>query len=522
MMQDTRNWRRLILAAAIAATGALAMASAEAKTLRVNIPADPAMVDPITYSELVSGDILQNVYEGFVGLDDDGNIAPALATSWTADADNLGFTFKLRDGVKFHSGRPFTAKDVKYTFEELLKPGSKAGLGAEYLDTVIGAEEMKAGSATDLKGVEIVDDLTVHVRFTRATVLFPIYPFLIMDSGIVAEAGPEWYLKVSGGTGPFKFVSWDRGQSVKIAANKDYWGGAPKVDGVDFLIVPSGDTAVSMYEADEIDVVYADPATVRRILKDSQFDGQTIDSPAAQVQYLGMNQNLYPPFKDIRVRHAVCIAFDRLGMVKGLYENAAYPGYGLIPPGVEGYDPDRKPIPYDPDLAKKLLAEAGYPDGKGLPPITISSTEQNKNDLAYYASQLGKVLGMKIEINVVERGNFIKSMNAGEVPFFPWGWSADYKDALTFLDPMWFSSSKFNRSRWSNAEYDALIEKALATPDLKARLVLYKKAEDLMLADWGTCPTTIRKQVALKKPYVENLRLTPFRFLPFTKVTLAN
>jgi peptide/nickel transport system substrate-binding protein len=266
----------------------------------------------------------------------------------------------------------------------------------------------------------------------------------------------------------------------------------------------------------------ADPATVRRILKDGQFDSQILDSPAAQVQYLGMNQNLYDPFKDIRVRHAVCIAIDRPGMVKGLYENAAYPGYGLIPPGVEGFDPDRKPIPYDPDLAKKLLAEAGYPDGKGLPPITISSTEQNKNDLAYYASQLGKVLGMKIEINVVERGNFIKSMNAGEVPFFPWGWSADYKDALTFLDPMWYSTSKFNRSRWTNADYDKLIDKALATPDLEARLAIYKQAEDLMLADWGTCPTTIRKQVVLKKPDVDNLRLTPFRLLPFNKVAIAH
>ena len=266
-------------------------------------------------------------------LDSEGNIVPALATSWTAHPDNLGFTFKLREGVKFHSGRPFTAKDVKYTFEELLRPGNKAGLGADYLTAVVGADDFAAGKATEISGIKIVDDHTIDVTFTKPDVLFPIYPFYFMDSGIVDELGPEWYLKASGGTGPFKFVAWNRGQDVKLAANPDYWGGAPKIDGVDFLVVPSGDTAVSMYEANEIDVVYADPATVRRILKDPQFEGQTLDAPAAQMQYLGMNGNVYPPFKDPRVRHAVCIAFDRDAMVKGLYDGRRLSGPRHHPAG---------------------------------------------------------------------------------------------------------------------------------------------------------------------------------------------
>ncbi|MCB1493078.1 MAG: ABC transporter substrate-binding protein [Rhodobiaceae bacterium] len=505
-------------AAALALT--IASGPAGAADLRINIPADPAMVDPITFSELIAGDVLQNVYEGFVGLDGEGNIIPALAESWEAHPDNLGFTFHLRQGVKFHSGRPFTAKDVKYTFEELMRPGNKAGLGADYLEAVVGVDAFKDGSATEISGIKVMDDHTVDVTFTKPDVLFPIYPFMFMDSGIVEELGPEWYLKASAGTGPFKFVAWNRGQDVKLAANADYWRGAPTIDGVDFLIVPSGDTAISMYEAGELDAVYADPATVRRILKDPQFEGQTLDSPAAQMQYLGMNGTVYPPFADKRVRHAVCIAIDRDAMVKGLYENAAYPGLGIIPPGVAGFDPNRAPIKYDPEAAKALMAEAGFPNGEGLPPVKITSTEPNKNDLAYYASQLNKVLGMPIEIEVVERGNFIKSMNAGEVAFFPWGWSADYKDALTFLNPMWHTGSKFNRPRWSNADYDALVDKALQTPDEKARVELYKQAEDVAREDWGPCPTTVRKQIVLKKPNVEGLTLTPFRLLPFNTVTI--
>lgn len=506
-----------------AAALALAIASpGQAAELRTNINADPAMVDPITYSELISGDILANVYEGFVGLDKDGNVVPALAESWTADDDNLGFTFKLRGGVKFHSGRAFGAKDVKYTFEQLLIPGNKGGLNAEYLESIVGADALKDGSATELAGVTIVDDLTVGVRFTRADVLFPIYPFYFMDSGIVSELGADWATKASAGTGPFKFVEWKRGQNVKLAAHGDYWGGAPGIDGINFLVVPSGDTAVSMYEAGELDLVYADAATVRRILKDEQFEGQRMTAPAAQIRYLGMNQTQYEPFKDIRVREAVCLAFDRNAMIKGLYGGAAFPLAGQVTPGVAGYNPDLKPIPYDPDRARALLAEAGFPGGEGLPAIKITSTEPNKNDITYLASQLKDVLGMPVEVEVVERGTHIKKMNAGEVAFFPWGWSAGYPDALYFLSQVWYGPSKYNRSRWRNAEFDALIDESSKTADEQARYKLYNKAEKILLDDWGTCPTTVRMQVALKKPNVSGVDLIPFRFLPFKNVAIGN
>lgn len=503
------------LAISLAVPGALSAAD-----LRTNINADPAMVDPITYSELIAGDVLANVYEGFVGLDEGGNVVPALAESWEAHEDGLGFTFHLRDGVKFHSGRDFGAKDVKYTFEQLLIPGNRGGLNAEYLETVVGADAVKNGETTDLEGVTVTDDLTLEVRFTTPDVLFPIYPFYFMDAGIVEELGEDWATKASAGTGPFKFAEWKRGQEVHLTAHADYWGGAPEIDGVRFLVVPSGDTAVSMYEAGELDVVYADSPTIRRILKDPQFEEEIVKAPAAQIRYLGMNSNLYEPFKDIRVREAVCIGFDREAMVQGLYEGAAFPLYGQVTPGVAGYNPDLPPIPYDPERARELLAEAGYPNGEGMPPIKVTSTEPNKNDITYFASQFSEVLGMPVEVEVVERGTHIKRMNAGEVPFFPWGWSAGYPDALYFLSQVWYGPSTYNRSRWQNDEFDALIEEAQGTADEQARYELYNKAEKILLDDWGTCPTTVRMQVALVKPNVSGVTLTPFRFLPFGDVKI--
>jgi oligopeptide transport system substrate-binding protein len=510
-----------------AVTGALsaalvltAPAPGNAKTLRINLGADPAMIDPITLSEQVAGDVLRNIYEAFTQIDKDGNVVPTLAVRWEAHPDNKGFRFQLRKGVKFHSGREFTAKDVKWTFEQVLLPGNKGGLTLTYLKVLEGAQEILEGKATQLSGVKVVDPHAVDVRFTRADVLFPIYPFQFMDSGIVAQHGVDWPTKVSAGTGPFKFVQWKRGQEVRLAAHKDYWGQVPSVDEVAMLIVPTYDTAVSMYEANELDVVTLETIQARRVLKDPKFKDDILAVPSAAIRYLGMNQHLYAPFKDKRVREAVCLSFDREGLVKGLYGGAGVPLYGQITPGVAGYNPNVKPIPYDPVRAKQLMADAGYPDGKGLPPVKVTCEPNFKDELAYYADQFKKVLGMPVEMELQERGTFIKRMNAGEVAFFPWGWTAEYPDAMYFLSQVWYGPSPYNRSRWRNAEFDQLIDRAQGIADPAARYKLYHAAEQVLLADWGTCPLVVRTLIALRKPNVLGLRLTPFRFLPFNTVKL--
>ena len=512
------NFQRLS-ALAVAAT-CLTPLPALAKDLRTNITADPAMVDPITYSELIAGDIMGNVYEAFTGLDEDSNVIPMLATSWEPLADNLGFRFNLREGVMFHSGREFTAKDVKYTLEQLLLPGNKGGLNARYLDIIVGAEAMKEGEAEELEGINIVDDHTIEIAFTQPDVLFPVYPIYMMDSGIVEEHGEDWATKASAGTGPFRFVEWNLGQSVELDAFEGYWGGAPAIDGVNFLVVPDGNTAMSMYEAGELDLLYSDPTLNRRILTDDSLADETLKAAAAQIRYLGMNQTQYEPFKDKRVREAVCLSIDKEAMIAGLYNGAALPLAGQMTPGVAGYNPDLEGIPYDPDRARSLMAEAGYPDGEGLPPVKLVTTAPNQNVHLYFASQFQEVLGMPVEVEIVERATHIRGMNAGEVPFFAWGWSAGYPDALYFLSQVWYGPSVYNRSRWQNDEFDALIEEAFVTVDNEARYALYHEAERILVEDFGTCPTNIRMQIALKKPNVDGVTLSAFRLLPFGDVTI--
>jgi peptide/nickel transport system substrate-binding protein len=488
------------------------------RVLRVNIEADPAMMDPITYSELLSGDILGNMYESFTGLDADGNVVPALATSWEADDDNLGFRFHLREGVHFHSGRELTADDVKWSLEQLLIPGNRAGLNAKYAAAIEGAEDVEAGKTKTLRGVTVVDGRTLDVRFRAPEVLFPIYPLYVMERRAVEEGGEGWATRFSAGTGPFSFAEWKRGQAVRLRAHREYWGGAPAVEGVDFLVVPSDETAISMYEAGELDVAAIKPPATRRALQDERFRPELLTKPAAQIQYLGMNQALYSPFRDIRVREAMCLALDLDGMSKGLYDGAAKPLAGQVTEGVAGYNPELSPVPYDPERAKALLAAAGYPGGKGLPPVAISGTEPNRMELAYFANQLESVLGLPVEVRVVERGTHLQAMNAGQEALFPWAWSAAYPDGLYFLRDVWYGPSIYNRSRWQNDQFDRLIEKAAETADNESRYEIYHQAEKILLDSWGTCPLVVRLQVALVKPYVEGVTLTAFRFLPFGTV----
>ena len=510
---------RVLTLAAVVAVGVGGQALA--RDLRININADPEMIDPVTFSALIAGDVLRNVYQNFTRVDETGKVLPALALKWTASADNLSWRFELRPNVKFHTGRTFSAKDVKASFEALLTPGSKAGLQLQYLQRIVGAKEVQSGASKDLAGVKVISPLVVEINFTAPDVLFPVYPFMFFDTQVVADKGANWFMQGSAGTGPYMFASWQRGQSVYLKAFKDYWDGAPKIDGVRFLIVPAEETAVTMYEAGELDILM--PASTdlnRRIMRDAKLKAEAQTVSAAQINYLGMNQNLYAPFKDKRVREAFCIAIDRDAMTRGLMGGLAQPLYGQITPGIPGYNPAVKKIAFDPERAKKLLAEAGYAGGRGMPPLKIANLAPFRNEIAYYADQWKQVLGVQVDLDIQERATFLRSLNAGETPFFSWGWTADYPDALYYLSQVWHSKSPYNRARYSNPGFDALIDRATITADNQTRYKQYAAAESLLLDDWGTCGLFVRTSVAVVKPNVKGVVLAPMRMLPYAKVTI--
>jgi ABC-type transport system substrate-binding protein len=499
----------------------LAAGGADARDLRVHIFADPKTADPVATWELAGADVLRNVYQGFTEAGLFGQPRPSLALDWRASPDGLAWRFRLRSGVTFHTGKRFTASDVKASFGAVLRAGAKAGLQAQFLQRVEGAQAVREGRATELSGITIVDDTTLDIRFTSPDALFPFYPFMIFDTSVLGEGDPDWSNKGSAGTGPFRLAEWRPGKEMRLSAHAPYWNGAPSVDGIRYLVSADPEEAVRLYRAGAVDVVPtlgAGPAA--KVLSDPDLAGQALTTTTLQINYLGMNQALYPPFRDRRVREAFCTAVDRKGLADEVFGGLAEPLHGLITPGVAGYDPSVRKINYDPERARRLLAEAGFPEGRGLPPLRIAKTGPSRDEVAFYAERWREVLGAPVEVEIMERIAFLDGLNQGTIPFFSWGWTASFPEALYFLQQLWRSGSPFNASRYSNPAFDAVIDEAQRTPTRSARVRLYGKAEELLLDDWASCGLFVRKIAALVKPNVTGIFLTPMRLLPFDRVKI--
>jgi ABC-type transport system substrate-binding protein len=484
------------------------------KIFRTNLNDDLQTIDPFSFTGLITYNLLSQVYQGFTALSPDGRVVPALATSWHTPDGGWTWRIVLRSGVRFHSGREFTAEDVRWTFVQLLKKRPQPSLGAFELRQVVGAQDVEDGRTEALAGVTVIDRYTVDVHFTAPDAVFPLVPFFFVDSGIVAQYGPDWVGHGSAGTGPFRLVSWRRNQDVVLAAHRDYWGGAPSVDGVRFSVIPHAETLLARYNSGALDFVVIPELVARSILNDHRYDAQRLTFPRSQIRYIGMNQALYPPFRDIRVREAVGLALDRDSIVTGLYRGAATRMDGVIPSDLGGYRAGNvAPVPYDPAQAKRLLAEAGYGEGHPPPPLELVGTDNVRDEVTVYAGQLSAVLGISVGVLILERGAQITAANQGQLPFFVSGWTADYPDALTVLRPVWYGASPFNRSRWHNPGFDRLIDEAETVSDPNQRHLLCQEAERVLISDRAVVPLPVPMSVALARPGVTGVHVLPMGML---------
>ncbi|GAA4250343.1 ABC transporter substrate-binding protein [Azospirillum formosense] len=502
---------RLFLTVLTIAAGAGAAAiPAMAGTLRASLSDDLTTIDPFAFPGLVSSGVLRQVYEGFTTIDAAGNAVPALATRWETPDGGRTWRFTLRPDVRFHSGRPFTAADVLWTWEHHLTRKPQPGYSAFYLRGVEGAAALQQGTAASLSGVAIPDSHTLIVRLSEPDALFPLYPFLFVDRGMEAEFGPAWHERASGGTGPFRLTSWRRGESVRLDAHADYWGGAPAVDAVSLAVLPDTNTLLARYDAGELDVAPLPENAVRTVVRQPRYDGQVAAFARAQVRYLALNQDLYPPFRDRRVREAVGLALDRVATVNGLHAGRAVLTNGFVTPGLGGYRPDTVPLPpTDPGRAKALLAEAGHAGGRGLPPLQIAGGPNVREEATYFAAQLTAVLGIPVGVRIQERAAFVAAINEGHEALFINGWTADFPDPMDQLATQWLGTSPTNRSRWHDPDFDRLMERArgLAEPD--ARDALYRDAEALLRDQVVAVPLAVPQFVALVRPGVTGLVIRP-------------
>ncbi len=431
-----------------------------------------------------------NIFDRLVDIevDADGNskIVPSLAESWDISDDGLEYTFHLRQGVKFHNGNDFTAEDVAYTFHRLLT--TEGAVNTEFIDQIEGAEELMNAEAATLEGVEVVDDYTVKVTLKE-----PFAGFLasisspgvsIYDSEATDAAGDQFGMDpaLTVGTGPFEFSSWSFNNQLVLTRNEDYWKGASELPGVVIKIIPDTETQSMMFESGELDILDLDFAADSVDRFTETYPDQIVQGPRVGITYFTMNFNK-EPFEDVRVRKAVQMAIDRQAILDALYGGRGQVEQGIFPHGLIGFNADQEEIKYDPEAAKALLAEAGYPDGFDMEIAADSSASDTITmALEIVSSQLAEI-GINAEIQTYDQSTWLETRKAGELGSFMSTWTADYNDPDNFIYTFFGNEekTKIRSVNYPDTEVMERVAKARTIVNDDERLAEYKALEEKLI-----------------------------------------
>jgi len=463
----------------------------EGGIIRYWLQQDPPNLDPAHGRDTTSAVVQMHIYDGLVDLEPlTLEPQPAVAESWTISEDGLVYTFHLRKGVKFHNGREVTAEDFRYSFERILDPKTKSER-TWVLEQLKGAEAMLKGEADTVEGIKVIDDYTIELTLKEPLAFFISLLSMESASVIPKEEVMKWGEDFSlhpVGCGPFVFSEWFRDSKLIIKKFDEYYGEGPYIDEVRFLVMKERSMAFENYKKGNLDILTSVPSG-RIMDAKRQFPDEMYIWKSLGTNYLSFNHEK-PPFKGNRkLRLAFNYAIDREGMCEIIHEGVHYPAAGILPKGLQGYNPDLKGYEYNPEKAKELLAEAGYPGGEGLGTLELwyNTDEQHRRDCLLIQDNL-RDIGVDVTLNNMDWGTFLDSTKNGEKAFFRSGWIADLPDPDNFLYVLLHSSNigEGNYSRYNNPEYDALVEKARKITNMEERIPIYQEAERMAVenATW--------------------------------------
>jgi oligopeptide transport system substrate-binding protein len=478
--------------------------------------ADPPTLDPHLTSDTTSAGIVVEVFGGLVALSTDLKLIPDIAESWTID-NGVVYTFKLRPGVKFHNGKTVTADDFKWSLERAANPSTASPVADTYLNDIVGATDYIEGRASEISGIRVIDERTIQITIDAPKAYFLAkltYPTAyVLDRETVESGGRSWWIDNPVGTGPFKLKEYRIGERIVLERNADYHREPAKVDTI-FLNLAGGQ-AMAMYESDEIDITGVGLFDLDRVLDPSEPLNKelVIAPPQFSVSYIGFNTNM-PPFDDAKFRQALNHAVNKELIATEVLSELVEPAYGILPPGFPGYNANVEGLKFDADLAKRLLSESVYGDHATRPRIVVTVPGTGGTiglDLEVIIEMWAQVLGVQVEIQQVEWATYLQDLEKQKFQAFAGlGWEADYPDPQDFLDILFHSKSSINHGAYSNAEVDAILEKARVEQDVVKRIALYHEAEQLIVSDAAWVPLWYTgDRYVLIKPSVKDYRMTP-------------
>lgn len=474
--------RKAALLSAIYFTGMLACSGGgEEGVIRLALQTEPSTLDPALAVDYSSGIVSSLIHSNLVRFDEEGNIVPDLAESWTVSTDGLQYVFRLRRDSGFSDGSPAGARDVVYSFRRLLDPAT-ASPRWWVLEAIRGAAGFHRGGEFDDGSIRAPDDLMVVLTLEK-----PVAHFLSLlampPAGIVNRQRADSLGRDYGGdpcgSGPWKLAYWSRGDGISLEPNR-HGGRTPIARAISLRFIPEPMTMIAEFETGNLDILEIPGAELERWRTAGPV---LLQREELRVVYIGLN-NREAPFDDRRVRAALNMAVDIEAIIAKVLFAAAKKAFGPVPPALIEGRRGKDIYPYDPGRAKELLAEAGYPGGFEME-IWQRDNPEGGRILESVQAYLARV-GIRAEIVTREWSAFKQAVDHGTPDAFYLDWFADYADAENFLMPLFHSSNiggGGNRCGYSNAAADSLLERAALVTDPGGRLELYVEAQDTIYRD---------------------------------------
>ena len=470
----THRTLRTLLAAVLAALIALpsAFAQESGDELVVALSSDPTSLFMPRTADRTASNAAWSLFDSLVWIDDAGEIVPALATDWTVSDDGTEYVFELRQGVAFHNGEPFDAASVVATWETGKDDSN------DYADSF---------AAADL--VEAIDDHTVRITTPEPNATFLTLmanDWAMVPPAYIAEVGLDAFAQDPVGTGPFRFVSRTAGDRIVMEANADYWEeGLPRVDRLVYRVIPDASTRLAAIRTGDIDVANRLTADQVGVLE-GEDDVEVISYLNDRVYYVAFKNigaGVGTPLEDARVRQALNYGLDRFGINQAIFSGQANAAPGFIVEGNLGYDPElMEPFPYDPERARELLDEAGYPDGFEIGMGCPADGYININEVCQAIAASLSGIGVDVTVDFqTTNAYWSEPQYAVTGPMYVDSWSSEFGEALPRLDGALTPGNYY--TTWEDEKFATLIEEIESEVDREARAELYVEMHELMRED---------------------------------------
>lgn len=519
-MKSLKIFSAVALMVSVAATGlsssqAFAVESTTPRnTLVFGSSAEPLGLDPAFVDDSESANIIANVYESLLRFKPGStDIEPSLAESWKISSDGLTYTFKIRKGVKFHDGSNLDASVVKANFDR--QDNDHATPRMAYAGLVM----------ADVASTRVIDDYTLEVKLLRPSTPFLRNMAIVFSAPIVsAKALQEFNGDLTDhpvGTGPYKFVSWEKGKELILTSNDDYWGEKPQLKEVIYKVIPNKDDRIKALNSGAVDIINnIDADSVAQV---KAYDNNIDLVEGANVNYVMFNCR--PGYVSSRsdIRRAIAQAINVPELVSNLYKEYAEPATSFLPSFMPGYSPKTKAVTYDPNAARQFF---NIHPVKKIRILTYSNARPYNNvggvKLAETVKKYLEQAGLEVTIDVYDWPTFKRKTMTSDWDISFLGWIGDNGDPDNFLNIIAVNDPVSNQGLWLNKSYAKIIDEAVSVPDGPARNALYQKADQIIQDDVGTLPISHALTIVAYNPVLHGELMHPIGNQFFSRMYKAD